>query len=149
VAVAASIVVLALVVAVVALVRAPSEAATRDSALLAARTYTQSLTTFDARTFEEDAERVRRASTAEFVEEYDGTLEAGLRESVEAGQVVSTGTVVGAGLESLSDGKATVLVAVDQEILGSGAEPRTEANRLRMRLVRDDGRWLIAGVERL
>jgi Mce-associated membrane protein len=143
-----SVVVLALVAALVAVVRAPTDREVRESALLAARTYTTSLTTFDARTFDADAERVRRSSTAEFAAEYDQTVE-GLRESVESQRLVSTGTVVGAGLEELGGGTATVLVAVNQEILTPGAQARTEANRLRMVLQRSDGRWLIQDVQRL
>lgn len=147
-AVAGAVVVGTLVLAVVALLRMPSDAEVRDSALLAARTYSTSLTTFDARTLDEDVERVRRSSTPEFAQEYDQTI-AQLRETVTAEQTVSTGTVVGAGLERLSGDTATVLVAVNQEIVSAGAPPRTEANRLRMVLERREGDWLIRDVERL
>jgi Mce-associated membrane protein len=146
--VASAVVVAALALAVVSLVRAPSDAEVRSSALVAARTYTTSLTTFDARTFEQDAERVRRASTPEFVAQYDETIE-GLRETVEDDQVVSTGTVVGAGLEELDGDTATVLVAVNQELVSAQGPARTEANRLRMVLERRNGRWLVADVDRL
>jgi hypothetical protein len=57
--------------------------------------------------------------------------------------------VVGAGLEELGGGTATVLVVVNQEILTPDAQARTEANRLRMVLQRSDGRWLIQDVQRL
>lgn len=145
---AATVVVVALVLAVVSLVRAAPEAEVRESALLAARTYTTSLTTFDARTLDEDAERVRQASTESFAAEYGETIEA-LRAGFEAEQTVSTGTVVGAGLEQIEDGTATVLVAVNQQLVNATGEARTEANRLRMVLERRDGRWLIGSVERL
>jgi Mce-associated membrane protein len=144
----AAVVVSALVLALLWLVRPSSDDEVRDSALLAARTYTTSLTTFDARTLDEDVERVRRSSTAEFAAEYDETI-AGLRETLDTQQTVSTGTVVGAGLESLEGSTASVLVAVNQQLSSGGAEPRTEANRLRMVLERRDGQWLIADVERL
>jgi Mce-associated membrane protein len=137
-----------LALAVVSLLRTPSDDEVRESALLAARTYTTSLTTFDARTLDADAERVRRSSTEQFAEQYEQTIE-GLRETVEGGQTVSTGTVVGAGIEELDDGTATVLVAVNQQITSQGAPPRTEANRLRMVLERRDGQWLIRSVDRL
>jgi len=146
--VATAVVVAALALAVGSLVRAPSDADVRDSALEAARVYSTSLTTFDARTLDEDAERVRRASTEQFAEQYDASI-ADLRATVDAEQTVSTGTVVGAGLEQLDSGTATVLVAVNQQLAGTTGEPRIEANRLRMVLERRDGRWLIGSVERL
>jgi Mce-associated membrane protein len=142
------VVVAALALAVGSLVRGQSDADVRDSALEAARVYSTSLTTFDARTLDEDAERVRRASTEQFAEQYDASI-ADLRATVDAEQTVSTGTVVGAGLEQLDGGTATVLVAVNQQLAGTTGEPRTEANRLRMVLERRDGRWLIGSVERL
>jgi Mce-associated membrane protein len=146
--VTAAVALATLVLAVISLLRTPSDDEVRESALLAARTYTTSLTTFDARTLDADAERVRRSSTEQFAQEYEQTIE-GLRETVEGGQTVSTGTVVGAGIEQLDDGTATVLVAVNQQITSQGAPPRTEANRLRMVLERRDGQWLIRSVDRL
>lgn len=146
--VALAVALVALAVTGALLLRTPSDDNLRDSALLAARTYSSSLTTFDARTLDGDVERVKRASTEQFAQEYDQTI-ADLRESVLAEQTVSVGTVVGAGVEELDDRTATVLVAVNQQISGSAGEPRTEANRLRMVLERRDGRWLIGTVERL
>jgi Mce-associated membrane protein len=104
--------VLAIVLAVAALtvLRPSSDDEVRESALLAARTYTQSLVTYDARTLEEDVARVRRASTEEFATQYDETIN-GLRETIVSEQRVSTGPSVGAGLEELDDTTATVLVA--------------------------------------
>lgn len=138
----------ALAVTTALLLRTPSDDSLRDSAVLAARTYSSSLTTFDAATLDGDVERVKRASTEQFAQEYEQTI-AELRESVEAEQTVSVGTVVGAGIEEIGEQTATVLVAVNQQVSGTGGEPRTEANRLRMVLERRDGRWLIRSVERL
>lgn len=146
--VALAVALVALAVTGALLLRTPSDDSLRDSALLAARTYSSSLTTFDARTLDDDVERVKRASTEQFAQEYDQTIDD-LRESVLAEQTVSVGTVVGAGIEELDDRTATVLVAVNQQISGTEGEPRTEANRLRMVLERRDGRWLIRTVERL
>lgn len=121
----------------------------RDSALVAARTYTTSLTTYDHRTLDEDVERVRRVATGEFATEYDATIEQ-LRQQLVTTQAVSTGTVVGAGIESVDPDSATVLVAVNQTIVSAEApEPRSETNRLRMVLVRQDGSWRVGQVQRL
>ena len=126
----------------------PSDAALRDSAVEAGTRYTEFLTTFDARTIEEDVARMAAVSTADFAEEYRRTVE-GLRPRIAQQQATSTGTVVGIGVERLEGDTATVLVAVDQELTASGEQPRTEANRVRMRLVRDDGSWVVDDVERL
>lgn len=147
-ALAAAVLVAALVLAVVALVRTPSQDEVRESALVAARTYATSLTTFDARTLDDDVERVTRASTEQFAQEYAQTIDQ-LRPTVEADGTVSAGTVVGVGIEELEGDTATVLVAVNQQLDSTAGTPRTEANRLRMVLERRDGRWLIRSVERL
>jgi len=146
---AAAVAVVAIALAVAALTLRPSsDDEVRESALLAARTYTQSLVTYDASTLEEDIARVRRASTEQFAAQYQETID-GLRETIVGEQRVSTGTILGAGLEDLDDTTATVLVAVDQQLTSSAGEPRTEANRLRMVLERSDGQWLIKSVTRL
>jgi Mce-associated membrane protein len=131
----------------VALAR-PSPADLRDSALSAARSYVQTVTTFDARTLDEDVAAVRRLSTDEFAAEYEETI-AAVRDQVLAEQTVSVGEVVAVGLERLEGDEAVALVAVNAEITGAGQPPRTEANRVRIALVREDGSWLIRGIDRL
>lgn len=126
----------------------PSDVELRESAVAAGTRYAEFLTTYDARTLDEDVARMAAVSTEEFAEEYRGTVE-GLRARITEQQATSTGTVVGSGVERLEGETVVVLVAVDQEITGSGQEPRTEANRVRMRLVREDGSWVVAEVERL
>ncbi len=145
----------ALVVAVVCatalavtLLARPSDTELRDSALVAARTYTASLTTYNAGTLDEDIARVKRVATGQFAEEYDETISS-LLDQLQADQASSKGTVVGAGLERFERDEATVLVAVNQEITSAGAASRTEASRLRMVLVRRDGSWLVSDVERV
>lgn len=132
----------------VTLLARPSDAELRNSALEAARIYTTSLTTYDARTLDEDVARVKRVATGEFAEEYDETI-SGLLDQLQTDQASSAGTVVGVGIERLSRDEATVLVAVNQEITSAGSAPRTEASRLRMALVRRGGNWLVSDVQRL
>ncbi|HVM27308.1 MAG TPA: hypothetical protein VM433_06505 [Mycobacteriales bacterium] len=146
--VVAALAVVGLVASLFLLLGRPSETELRESALLAARSYTTTLTTFDARTFDEDVEAVKRVATEEFSAEYDQTVST-LRDQVQAEQAISVGTVVGAGLESLEGDRATVLVAVNQELVTAGQQPRTEANRVRMVLLRTGGNWLVQDVDRL
>ena len=148
--VAASLLValLALVAVAVLVFARPSSDELRESALDAARTYTTSITTYDASTLESDIERVQRVATGEFRQEYDETIEQ-LRPQLQEQRTVAVGTVVAAGVETLEDDRASVVVAVDQNITTAGQPARTEANRLRMVLVRRGGSWLVERVERL
>ena len=131
-----------------ALLARPSQADLRDSALSAGRSYVERLTTFDARTLDEDVAAVERVSTEQFSAEYGETI-AAVRDQVQADQTVSAGEVVAVGLEKLEDDRAVVLVAVNAEITSAGQPARTEANRVRVELVRQDGSWLLSGVDRL
>jgi hypothetical protein len=146
--VVAALAVLGLLASALLLFARPSDADLRDSALLAARSYTTTLTTYDARTLDEDVQRVLRVSAEEFRGEYEQTIDE-VREQIQNEQAIASGSVVGAGIEKLERDRATVVVLVDQEITFAGQEPRTEANRVRMVLVRERGSWFIGSVERL
>lgn len=139
---------LSLVAVAVLLFARPSDDDLRASALDAARTYTTSITTYDASTLAADIERVQRVATGDFKQEYEQTIEQ-LRPQIEQQKTVAVGNVVAAGVETLEDDRASVVVAVDQNITTAGQPARTEANRLRMVLVRRNGSWLVERVERL
>lgn len=146
--VTSALAVLAVLALVVVLFARPSDKALRDSALLAARSYVTDLTTYDARTLDADIARVKKVSSPEFIREYDANI-AKVRDTIIKGQSVSTGTVVGAGLEQLAGNNATLLVAVNQTFQAPGQQSRTEANRVRVTLVRTSGNWYLRTVIRL
>jgi Mce-associated membrane protein len=118
----------------------------RDGALLAARQYAVDLTTYDFATVDADFARFARHGTAAFRRTFAATV-ATTRPAIVQAQSRAIGTVVGAGLESLSGGRASVLLAVDQEVR-SGRRPgvTTDRNRIRMTLVRSGNGWLVTGV---
>lgn len=59
----------------------------------------------------------------------------------------STGTVLGAGIASLTSSSAVVDLFLDQTISNSAsAQPRVDTERVKMTLVRRGGRWLISQV---
>ena len=133
--------------------RADRLAEVRAGALDAARERTLALTTYDHRSLDRDFAAVLADATGEFETDYLRTTSQ-LRRTFEQTRAVAVGEVVGAGLESADlagDGpqRAVAIVAVDQVITTTGAPPRTERNRLRMTLLRRDGRWLVERVERL
>jgi Mce-associated membrane protein len=147
-AVVAALAVLGIAATALLLLGRPSDGELRESALTAARSYTTVLTTYDSRTLDDDVERVKRVSTEDFRSQYEQTIEE-LRETISSGQAVSVGEVIGTGLESLDGDEAVVLVAVNQEITSGGQPPRTEANRVRVTLLRQDGSWFLDDVARL
>ena len=64
-------------------------------------------------------------------------------------EATSTGEVVALGVGDLDDDSATVLVAANSTVTnsGTGAEGQVRYYRLRLDLVREDGRWLTSAVE--
>lgn len=127
--------------------------AARSSALEAARQRGAALTTYSHTTLDEDLAGVLETATGEFEQEYRRTVDQ-LRPGFEQTQAVAVGRVLAAGLESAElrgegTDRAVAVLAVDQVITTAGAPARTERNRIRMTLVRPDGRWLVEKVERL
>jgi Mce-associated membrane protein len=119
----------------------------RAGALAAARQYAVDLTTYDFSSVDADFQRFARHGTKEFRATYARTIAAAKPGIVKA-QSRAIGTVVGAGLESYGDGRASVLLAVDQE-LHSAAQPgpTLERNRIRLVLVRDGDGWLVSSLK--
>jgi Mce-associated membrane protein len=118
----------------------------RQDALAAARQYAVDLTTYDFATVDADFQRFARHGTKAFRASYATTIAASKPGIVKA-QARSLGTVEGAGLESYSDDRASVLVAVDQEVR-SAAKPgvTVDRSRIRLTLVRSGDGWLVAAV---
>ncbi|MDT7539951.1 MAG: Mce-associated rane protein [Actinomycetota bacterium] len=119
----------------------------RQDALAAARQYAVDLTTYDFATVDADFQRFARHGTKAFRASYAATIAASEPAIVKA-QTRSLGTVVGAGLESYSHDRASVLVAVDQE-LHSATKPgaTVDRSRIRMTLVRSGDGWLVSAVK--
>jgi Mce-associated membrane protein len=118
----------------------------RRDALAAARQYAVDLTTYDFSTVDDDFARFSRHGTKAFQASYAATIAAAKPKIVKA-QSRALGTVVGAGLESYGDGRASVLLAVDQETRRAGqAGPSVERSRIRMRLQHVGNGWLVTAV---
>ena len=119
----------------------------RDAALAAARQYAVDLTTYDFSTVDADFQRFARHGTKAFQASYAATI-ASSKPGIVKAQSSSLGTVVGAGLESYADGRASVLLAVDQEIRSASRPAATvDRSRIRMTLVRAGDGWLVSAVK--
>lgn len=98
----------------------------------AAATAGQNLTTIDYRNVDRDIQRVLDMSTGTFHDEFQSRA-ATFKKTVLKSKSVSTGMVAGAGVQSLGDGSARVLVAVTVRTSNAGA-PEQEPRSWRMRI---------------
>ncbi len=147
---AVGVAVLALLTATAVLLMRPADplADTRASALAAVKVRTAAVTSYDAATLDSDVAAVLKTAVEPFATSYtEATRE--LRTTLQTTKAKAAGSVVAAGLESVSQDRAVAVVAVDQVIQAAGQQPRRERNRLRMTLVRPRDTWLVERVERL
>ena len=119
----------------------------RQDALASARQYAVDLTTYDFATIDEDFQRFARHGTKEFRASYAATIAASKPGIVKA-QTRSLGTVVAAGLESYAGDRASVLLAVDQELRSATKQgATTDRSRIQLTLVRAGDGWLVSAVK--
>ena len=118
----------------------------REDVVAAAEEEVLGLITISARTTDEDLEALIAGATASFREDLRAQADR-LRQEVVDNEVEATGEVVSAGIASLDEERATVLVAalgtVDNRN-ASGPEPRSY--RLEVQLDRVDGDWLVSAL---
>jgi Mce-associated membrane protein len=119
----------------------------RDAALAAARQYAVDLTTYDFSSVDADFQRFSRHGTKAFQASYAATI-AAAKPAIVTAQSRSLGTVVGAGLELYGGSRASVLLAVDQEIR-SARQPGSsvDRSRIRMTLQHAGNGWLVSSVK--
>ncbi|MDP3968169.1 MAG: hypothetical protein Q8Q02_07795 [Nocardioides sp.] len=119
----------------------------RDAALAAARSQARAFTTIDYREVDDSLDRVLAGATGEFAEQFEESrddIAIGARQN----QSVSRGDIVSAGVVSLTDDRAQVIVVVDGEVSNiSTEEPQPRFYRLQLELVRESDRWLTSQLE--
>lgn len=109
----------------------------------AARAEALAFLTVDHRDMGPLIDAVLDGATGEFAEQYASQRETLTREAVRT-EATSTPEVVSLGVGDQDDDTATVLVAANSTVTntGTGAEGQVRYYRLRLELVREDGRWL-------
>lgn len=143
--------VVALVVAVVVLaVTAPGVLDRREAeerrgeVLQEAKQHAVNFTTLDHRTFDDDIELVLDGATGTFREQFGSGVEE-VRELVTQNESVSKGSVSEAGLVSVDDDSARVLVVADTEVSNlSSPEPQPRHYRIQLDLTLTGDRWLVS-----
>lgn len=135
------------VVAGVFWVKGQSTEAGRENALLSARTTAVNLTTIDFATAEDDVRRVLDGSTGDFGGLFTQNLDSYVG-VVKEGEVVTTGEVTEAGIESYDGETASAVVAVETTVKNKTVpDGEQRFYRLVEQMEYQDGRWLVARVE--
>ena len=90
---------------------------------------------------------VLAGATGDFAEQYAAQRDTLTREAIRT-EATSTGEVVALGVGDVDDDSATVLVAANSTVTNTstGPDPQVRYYRLRLDLVREDGRWLTSAV---
>lgn len=109
----------------------------------AARAEALAFLTVDHRDMDPLIDAVLDGATGDFADQYASQRETLTREAVRTG-ATSTPEVVALGVGDQDDDSATVLVAANSTVANNatGVEGQVRYYRLRLELVREDGRWL-------
>ncbi|MGI5284229.1 hypothetical protein ACQEVF_12910 [Nonomuraea polychroma] len=122
-------------------------------AVVAARKVAPDLLSYDYRTVEEDLVRAGAHTTGELTGHYK-ELATSLVSRAKAEKIVQTIAVLAAGVERAKPDRVEVLLFVNtatvKEISGeTGPRHEFAQNRVRLVMVRQDSRWLVAGLSTL
>lgn len=121
--------------------------ALRTSALSSAKQYTVDLATYDYKQVGANLDTVTAESTKDFGARYK-EVATQLQELLKNGQGVATGKADYSGIVSVDTSRAEVIVFLDQDVKNvSVPAGRTDASRMVITLVRQDGRWLLDKAE--
>lgn len=125
-----------------------SEAAKR-AGLVAATEATETVLSYRAATFGRDVDRARELLSGPVRERYDATMER-LAGQTRKDRAAVEATVVAASIISATDDDATALLFVNQVTTGRHLDgPRTERNRVVVRVQREEGSWRVTRLEAL
>jgi Mce-associated membrane protein len=115
----------------------------RSTVLATATTYAVDFGSYDYRHLDADLAKVASHLTPSFAASYK-TSSAGLKPTIIQYKGKSTATVQGVAVSAITRSSATVLVFLDQTVSTSqSTTSRVDRNRLQMKLVLTNGKWLI------
>lgn len=119
-----------------------------DRAVSDARTYATTVLTYSSGDYADLDKRIRAISTPAFADRYIASSQQARRGNDEA-QATGTAQAKEAGLISLSDTTAKVLVAVDQKVTtplvpAAGSDGMNYESRIRITLTRDGDAWKLS-----
>jgi Mce-associated membrane protein len=114
----------------------------------AARAEAMAFLTVDHEDMDPLIDAVLAGATGDFAEDYAAQRDTLVDEAVR-NRATSTGEVVSLGVGDLDEDTATVLVAANSTVTNrsTDGEPQVRYFRMRLDLVREDGRWLTSDIE--
>lgn len=119
----------------------------KQEAMVAAADATGKVLSYTAETLEADIESARAVLAGEMLDRYADTM-ARIRQQTEENGTAVEATVVAQSIISANQEDAKVLLFVNQTTSGRHLEePRVERNRVVVTLHRDDGDWLVTGLD--
>lgn len=119
----------------------------RRAVLRAATAEVVAFTTLDYRDLEPSIERVLDGATGEFEEQFESSR-AQLEQLSRDNESVSEGRVLKAGVVSMDEDSATVVVVADSQVTNKSTdEPQPRHYRLQLDLVLEVDRWLTSDLQ--
>lgn len=119
----------------------------RRAVLRAATAEVVAFTTLDYRDLEPSIERVLDGATGEFEEQFESSR-AQLEQLSRDNESVSEGRVLKAGVVSMDEDSATVVVVADSQVTNKSTdEPQPRHYRLQLDLVLEGDRWLTSDLQ--
>lgn len=119
----------------------------RRDVLRAATAEVVAFTTLDHRNLEPSIDRVLEGATGDFKEQFEASRSQ-LEQLSRDNESVSEGRVLEAGVVSMDEDSATVVVVADSQVTNkSTEEPQPRHYRLQLDLVLQGGRWLTSDLQ--
>jgi Mce-associated membrane protein len=118
-----------------------------DEAEAAAREAAVRMTTYDFQTLEEDFSWIDQVGTERFRKDFTRASKP-VQRAIRLTRTEAEGEVMASAVRLVDETHATVVLFVDQLLVDrSSPEPKLDPIRLRIKLVEDDGRWLVDRIE--
>lgn len=118
-----------------------------DEAEAAAREAAVRMTTYDYQTLEKDFAWIDRIGTEEFREDF-AALSKSVKKAVRVTRTQAQGEVMASAVRLDDETHATVVLFVDQLLVDrSSSRPKLDTIRLRIEMVNQADRWLVAEIE--
>ena len=119
----------------------------REDATAAARDAARLLFSYDHETLEADFDKGLSVTTGEFRDQYRRTTTEVVTPGAEQYSAVVVAAVIEAAIGAASADRVTALVFLNQGTTSTRVQgQQVDQSRVRMQLVRRDGRWLVEGV---
>ncbi|GAB4582838.1 h domain protein [Nocardia sp. IFM 10818] len=123
-------------------------ASAREDSAVVARRAVQGMFGYNFRTIDAQMPKVMEDMTSDFQADWKQVTETVLAPGAKEKELVVEATVVESGVISATDDHAEVMIFLNQKSTGKDPAKGTyDASRLRVKLDKEDGRWLVADVD--